>query len=83
MATLASAIETCKKLSQTYQGWWEQHEAARRAEERERAFGPINPALVCPHCQTKGQVRTIRVERKQGAARYWSVEKGGDDAVGL
>jgi len=26
--------------------------------------GELNPALVCPHCQVKGRVRTVRVQRK-------------------
>jgi hypothetical protein len=26
----------------------------------------LNPTLVCPHCQTKGCVRTERIKRKQG-----------------
>ena len=29
-------------------------------------WGIENPALICPHCQTKGQVRTKHVERKAG-----------------
>lgn len=28
--------------------------------------GPINSALICPHCQEKGKVRTKRVNRKKG-----------------
>jgi queuine/archaeosine tRNA-ribosyltransferase len=29
-------------------------------------YGPINEAMICPHCQTKGNVRTKAVERKDG-----------------
>ncbi|MDZ4688324.1 MAG: hypothetical protein SH850_24895 [Planctomycetaceae bacterium] len=29
-------------------------------------WGPINSAMSCPHCQTKGCVRTKVVERKKG-----------------
>lgn len=29
-------------------------------------WGPVNLALICPHCQTKGQVHTKRVKRKKG-----------------
>ena len=27
-----------------------------------------NPDLLCPHCQTRGQVRTRRVRRKKGVS---------------
>lgn len=30
------------------------------------AKGPINPALACPHCQTKGSVHTKMVKQKKG-----------------
>jgi len=29
-------------------------------------LGPINPAMICPHCRSKGVVRTKDVERKKG-----------------
>ncbi len=35
-------------------------------ERLELDFGPINPKLVCPHCQTIGQVRTKPIEQKKG-----------------
>jgi hypothetical protein len=28
--------------------------------------GPLNPALICPHCQTKGNVRTKFIMKKVG-----------------
>ena len=31
-------------------------------------WGPVKPALICPHCQTKGQVHTKRLKRKQGVS---------------
>jgi hypothetical protein len=31
-------------------------------------FGSTNPALICPHCQTKGQVRTKQVVQKKGVS---------------
>lgn len=30
--------------------------------------GSINPALICPHCQEKGNIRTKRVKRKKGVS---------------
>jgi hypothetical protein len=48
----------------------------REAAERERrarqdrsdrwAFGPVNPAMICPHCQAKGHIRTKLVDKKKG-----------------
>lgn len=29
-------------------------------------YGKINPVMVCPHCQTKGKVRTKSIEKKVG-----------------
>lgn len=29
-------------------------------------WGPVSPAYICPHCQTKGFVRTMPVKRKKG-----------------
>jgi hypothetical protein len=29
-------------------------------------YGSLNPRLVCPHCQTPGQVRTQTVKVKKG-----------------
>jgi hypothetical protein len=31
-------------------------------------WGPFNRAMICPHCQTKGQVRTKTVVRKKGVS---------------
>ena len=40
---------------------------AELAERRtKQEFGPLNPKLVCPHCQTTGQVRTKPIEQKKG-----------------
>ena len=34
--------------------------------ELAQQHGPINPAMVCPHCQEKGKIRTKLVDRKKG-----------------
>lgn len=39
--------------------------AAIRKENAYQAEPP-NPHLVCPHCQTKGQVKTRAITRKKG-----------------
>ncbi len=33
-----------------------------------REHGSINSAMVCPHCQTKGRVRTTQVKQKKGVS---------------
>lgn len=33
---------------------------------QEVEHGRINPALVCPHCQVAGQVRSKQVKQKKG-----------------
>jgi hypothetical protein len=33
-----------------------------------RTLGPVSPNYICPHCQTKGFVRTIPVKRKKGVS---------------
>lgn len=39
------------------------------AERRDGlAHGPLNPALVCPHCQSKGCVRVKAVTQKLGVS---------------
>ncbi len=51
----------------------EQSAARREAkskdwEERKARLqdGEVNPALICPHCQTKGQVRVKAIKHKAG-----------------
>jgi hypothetical protein len=55
----------------------ESHEIARRAsltkeelefENANLQFGFQNSTMVCPHCQTKGMIRTKRVEKKSGVS---------------
>ena len=29
-------------------------------------WGPVNRAMVCPHCQVKGKIRTKHVDQKKG-----------------
>jgi hypothetical protein len=32
-------------------------------------YGPINLMMICPHCQTKGNIRTKSVKQKKGISR--------------
>jgi hypothetical protein len=44
-----------------------ERERLRRQERSDQwTFGPINPAMICPHCQTKGQIRSKLVDKKKG-----------------
>jgi hypothetical protein len=43
--------------------WWD---SLSEDEQRARTYGPINPALLCPHCQEKGHVRTQAIDQKKG-----------------
>ena len=36
--------------------------------QRGNQYGPFNSALICPHCQSKGAVRTKQVDRKKGVS---------------
>jgi hypothetical protein len=36
--------------------------------QRAMQLGPKNSAMICPHCQTKGSVRTKQVDRKKGVS---------------
>jgi hypothetical protein len=58
---------------------WEDHLKQKRAAselQRQRrqersdswAYGDINAAMICPHCNTKGQIRTKVVENKRGVS---------------
>lgn len=38
----------------------------QKVRREEFAWGTVSPLYVCPHCQTKGFVRTMSVKRKKG-----------------
>ncbi|EKD66970.1 MAG: hypothetical protein ACD_48C00651G0002 [uncultured bacterium] len=45
----------------------------RQSEEREKIkmenkYGSINPAMVCPQCQTTGKIRTKHITQKKGVS---------------
>lgn len=40
--------------------------ARKRGEAETTLYGPVNPAMICPHCQVRGQIRTKAVDRKKG-----------------
>jgi uncharacterized protein HemX len=47
----------------------EYYEKKRKSEQLSNkiaTYGSTSPAMICPHCQTKGQVRTKKVTQKKG-----------------
>lgn len=44
----------------------EELERTEKAAAIDEEKGAISPSMVCPHCQTKGTVRTKRVKQKTG-----------------
>lgn len=45
-------------------GFWE----AMEKMGHESTYGAVNLAMVCPHCQAKGKVRTKKVDQKAGVS---------------
>ena len=45
-----------------------QNRIIAKMRHQNETWGPQNPALVCPHCQTKGRVRVKPVQRKKGVS---------------
>ena len=46
--------------------FWKDREARHREEQAALEHGMINPHFICPHCQTKGSVRSKAVRHKTG-----------------
>jgi hypothetical protein len=46
----------------------ERYLAAKRDQQVTLAYGPVNPAMICPHCGVRGNVRTKFVDRKKGVS---------------
>ena len=43
-----------------------QHRIIANMRRQNETWGPQNPAMICPHCHTKGRVRVKPVTRKKG-----------------
>jgi hypothetical protein len=43
-------------------------EEQREEQQASLLWGSINSAMICPHCQTKGSVRTKQITRKAGVS---------------
>jgi hypothetical protein len=61
------SIET-RKLSKMSPEQRREHLSELQLQQKVKLFGVVNPALVCPHCQVKGHIRTKAVDRKKGVS---------------
>lgn len=52
--------------SQAYLEQLQERQRVLQEEQQVLQIGQKNPAMICPHCQTKGAVRVKRVDRKKG-----------------
>jgi hypothetical protein len=54
------------KYQQERAEYWRNREASRQNQLAESEHGPVSPQFICPHCQTKGRVRTKAIKKKAG-----------------
>lgn len=54
------------KYQEGQAAYWRDREMSQLNQAAESKHGPLNPQLICPHCQTKGTVRTKSVKKKAG-----------------
>lgn len=65
---LAERIEKQRQAAESVQRMREHSQQARKRMLAEQQFGAINSVMVCPHCQTKGQIRTKKITKKTGVS---------------
>ena len=59
--TPGKSAEEVKRERETF-------ELQRERQKKIDTYGYISPAMICPHCQTKGNVSTMAVKRKKGVS---------------
>ena len=62
----AMSLEERTKYQGERAAYWRDRETSRENQAAESMHGPLNPHIICPHCQTKGAVRTMPVKKKAG-----------------
>lgn len=62
----AMSPEERARYQQERADYWRNREATQREQKAISEHGPLNPWIICPHCQTKGTVRTMDVKKKRG-----------------
>jgi hypothetical protein len=71
-AWIGSRVESAKLEKMTPAERAEYLEAKRKAAKaaqakmRDLQQGPVNAQMICPHCQSRGTVRTKRITQKKG-----------------
>lgn len=58
--------ETANMSPEEKEQYYKEKRKAKQNSDKIAQFGYTSPAMVCPHCQTKGQVRTKKVTQKKG-----------------
>lgn len=59
--------QTTANMSPEEKGrYYEKEREKKQKADKIAAFGYTSPAMICPHCQTKGQVRTKKTTQKKG-----------------
>jgi Na+-translocating ferredoxin:NAD+ oxidoreductase RnfG subunit len=64
---LAAKAEKEARL-ESYKAEKEARLERQQARERNPQYGGINTAMVCPHCQSIGKIRTKEVKQKKGVS---------------
>lgn len=67
-ASVAAAIAIAAVIQRSRKQSRQPAETPPPAYNNKIMWGENNPALVCPHCQEKGYVRTTHVRRKKGVS---------------
>lgn len=65
---LAEENEMRDQVMKNLQTIQEEHREATKQLFAGQQSGPINPSMVCPHCQTKGRIRTKKITKKTGVS---------------
>lgn len=66
VSMLVSMVRDARRKAEMSETDLEQEAMDVLERERRIAHGPLNIAMVCPHCREKGAVRTFAVERDSG-----------------
>jgi hypothetical protein len=67
IAIIAAAIES-SKVSKMKPGELAAYQAQKQVSRENFLWGPLNPTMVCPHCQEKGRIRVKRLTQKKGVS---------------
>ena len=61
-----AVAEEQKKVAQMSPEELAKYRKEQAEQHKMTTYGTINPQMICPHCQTKGSVRTKPVTKKTG-----------------